>query len=217
MPQYEDPDGRLNKWVAAFVRSNPTDTLSLLKDLSAGVAERIRYQSREVEGTQAPLETLDRGWGSCRDFAVLFVGCGADAGLRRADHLRLSLQSRSRPRGLGRCRLDPRLGRGLLPGAGWITFDPTNRSVGGHNLIPVAVARDIHQATPVTGSFIGMTDSFRGMWVEVSVLARTAPLRDGEAELVFAASFRLSAGAKSDYRDRRNVAAARYASEFDRR
>jgi hypothetical protein len=32
-----------------------------------------------------------------------------------------------------------------VPGAGWITFDPTNRGVGGHNLIPVAVARDIRQ------------------------------------------------------------------------
>ena len=30
-----------------------------------------------------------------------------------------------------------------VPGAGWITFDPTNRSVGGSNLIPVAVARGI--------------------------------------------------------------------------
>ena len=43
-----------------------------------------------------------------------------------------------------------------VPGAGWITFDPTNRSVGGFNLIPVAVARDIRQAMPVTGSFVGM-------------------------------------------------------------
>ena len=34
-----------------------------------------------------------------------------------------------------------------VPGAGWITFDPTNRSVGGANLIPVAVVRDIRQAS----------------------------------------------------------------------
>jgi len=33
-----------------------------------------------------------------------------------------------------------------VPGAGWITFDPTNRGVGGFNLIPVAVARNIGQA-----------------------------------------------------------------------
>jgi transglutaminase-like putative cysteine protease len=39
-----------------------------------------------------------------------------------------------------------------VPGAGWINFDPTNRSVGGANLIPVAVARDIKQAVPVAGS-----------------------------------------------------------------
>ena len=47
-----------------------------------------------------------------------------------------------------------------MPGAGWITFDPTNRCVGGFNLIPVAVARDIQRAMPVTGSFVGMTDAF---------------------------------------------------------
>ena len=28
---------------------------------------------REVEGMQSPTRTLDRGWGSCRDFAVLFA------------------------------------------------------------------------------------------------------------------------------------------------
>ena len=58
-----------------------------------------------------------------------------------------------------------------VPGAGWITFDPTNRSVGGFNLIPVAVARDIRQATPVTGSFVGASDVFLDMNVEVSVQA----------------------------------------------
>jgi hypothetical protein len=58
-----------------------------------------------------------------------------------------------------------------VPGAGWIAFDPTNRSVGGSNLIPVAVARDIRQAVPVAGSFIGMSDAFEGMSVEVFVTA----------------------------------------------
>ena len=73
VPQYLDPERMLLAWARGFVRSDPTDTLSLLKDLSSGVAERIRYQSRESEGTQTPLETLARGIGSCRDLAVLFV------------------------------------------------------------------------------------------------------------------------------------------------
>ena len=71
--QYPDPAGRLRDWARAFVGGNPTDTLSLLKDLSTGVSRWICYQSREDEGTQSPTQTLDRGWGSCRDFAVLFV------------------------------------------------------------------------------------------------------------------------------------------------
>jgi hypothetical protein len=56
-----------------------------------------------------------------------------------------------------------------VPGAGWITFDPTNRSVGGFNLIPVAVVRDICQAIPVSGDFVGTADAFAGVSVEVPV------------------------------------------------
>ena len=78
--QYPDPAGRLRDWARAFVRGNSTDTLSLLKDLCAGVSKWIRYQSREDEGTQSPPETLDRGWGSCRDFAVLFVAAAGSGG-----------------------------------------------------------------------------------------------------------------------------------------
>ena len=72
-PQYPDPDGRLHAWARSFVRGPTTDTLALLKDLGAGVANAVLYPSRDEEGTQSPLATLDRGWGSCRDFAVLYA------------------------------------------------------------------------------------------------------------------------------------------------
>lgn len=72
-PQYVDVAGRLSGWVERFKMARPTDVLSLLRDVASGVSGRINYHSREVEGTQGPLETLDRGWGSCRDIAVLFA------------------------------------------------------------------------------------------------------------------------------------------------
>jgi transglutaminase-like putative cysteine protease len=71
--QYHDPNDRLGSWARGFVRSNPTDTSALLADLNNGVASQIFYQSRETEGTQTPIETLARGWGSCRDLAVLLI------------------------------------------------------------------------------------------------------------------------------------------------
>ena len=165
--QYADPKGRLRNWAQSFVRSKPTDTLSLLKDLSAGVARTISYQSREDEGTQSPTQTLDRGWGSCRDFAVLFAEAARTLGFGArivSGYLYNPDQERVGSGGAGSTHAWAEV---YVPGAGWITFDPTNRSVGGFNLIPVAVARDIRQAMPVAGSFVGMTDAFPGMSVEV--------------------------------------------------
>ena len=163
--QYPDPAGRLRDWAQGFVRSRPTDTLALLKDLSIGIAQGILYQSREDEGTQSPIETLDRGWGSCRDFAVLFVEAvrGLGFGARIVSGY---LYNPEREKDTGTTHAWAEV---FVPGAGWITFDPTNRGVGGFNLIPVAVARDIAQAMPVAGSFTGMTDAFQGMSVEVVV------------------------------------------------
>ena len=66
-----------------------------------------------------------------------------------------------------------------MPGAGWIVFDPTNRSVGGFNLVPVAVARDIRQATPKSGSFVGHPGAFEGMDVSVRVARSDQPTGAG--------------------------------------
>jgi transglutaminase-like putative cysteine protease len=167
--QYPDPAGQLSGWARAFVRSNPTDTLSLLKDLSAGIPGWIGYQSREDEGTQSPTQTLDRGWGSCRDFAVLFVEAARSLGFGArivSGYLYNPDLDSVGSIGAGTTHAWAEI---YVPGAGWITFDPTNRSVGGVNLIPVAVARDIRQTMPVTGSFSGMSDAFAGMTVEVRV------------------------------------------------
>jgi transglutaminase-like putative cysteine protease len=169
IPQYPDAAGRLRSWSQRFVRSNPTDTLALLKDLNAGVSEAIRYQSREDEGTQSPVDTLDRGWGSCRDFAVLFAEMARSLGFGArivSGYLCKSDQQSTGSSDAGSTHAWAEL---YVPGAGWITFDPTNRSVGGFNLIPVAVVRDIKQAMPVSGSFVGMTNAFAGMSVEVLV------------------------------------------------
>lgn len=165
VPQYADPIGRLRIWAEGFVRSRPTDTLSLLKDLSAGVTAWVRYQSREDEGTQSPIETLDRGWRSCRDFAVLFVEAARGLGFG-ARIVSGYLYNPERELEAGTTHAWAEV---FVPGAGWITFDPTNRSFGGFNLIPVAVGRGIHQVMPVAGSFNGATDAFEGLWVDVSV------------------------------------------------
>lgn len=167
--QYPDPAGRLRHWAAAFIHARPTDTLALLKDLSAGITAWISYQSRDDEGTQSPIATLERGWGSCRDIAVLFVEAARSLGFGA----RIVSGYAFNPERPGGWPGDPGSTHAwaevYVPGAGWITFDPTNRGVGGFNLIPVAVGRGIRRVMPVAGSFLGMTDAFAGMAVAVRV------------------------------------------------
>lgn len=101
----------------------------------------IRYQSCEDEGTQSPAQTLDRGWGSCRDFAVLFIEAARSLGFGArivSGYLYSPEQNIVGFTGEGSTHAWAEV---CVPGAGWITFDPTHRSVGGLNLIPVAVAR----------------------------------------------------------------------------
>jgi transglutaminase-like putative cysteine protease len=62
-----------------------------------------------------------------------------------------------------------------LPGAGWVEFDPTNATVGGQNLVRVAVAREPSQAMPVLGTYVGAPEDFIDMKVNVWVETTNNP------------------------------------------
>ncbi|MBW6424791.1 transglutaminase family protein [Rhizobium sp. XQZ8] len=167
--QYPDASGELQQWVRGFVMGNSTDTLSLLKDLSAGVSNGVSYQVRDMEGTQPPLETLRLRSGSCRDLATLLAETVRVLGLGARivsgylyDPARTLIGSSSG--GSTHAWVEV-----FLPGAGWIAFDPTNRSMGSANLIPVAAARNITQLVPVSGTFIGAADAFVSLDVAVDI------------------------------------------------
>jgi transglutaminase-like putative cysteine protease len=169
LQSYLDSGGQLRDWTQGFVAGSPTGTLSLLRDLCAGVAAQVTYEVREEEGAQTPVQTLERGRGSCRDFAVLFVDAVRSLGFGArivTGYLYDPEQNQLGSSGSGSTHAWAEV---YVPGAGWITFDPTNRSVGGYNLIPVSVARHIQQTMPVSGSFVGSEDAFEAMAVSVSV------------------------------------------------
>jgi transglutaminase-like putative cysteine protease len=168
-PQYVDVAGRLSDWVEGFVMQRPTDTLSLLKDVNDGVSSRIEYQSRESEGTQGPLETLDLGQGSCRDLAMLFAEAVRTLGMGARIVSGYLFDPSSGLVGSAGAGSTHAWVEVFVPGAGWIPFDPTNRSMGSGNLIPVAVARHITQVVPVMGSFQGKPDDVLEMTVQVTV------------------------------------------------
>lgn len=175
VPQYQDAAGPLRDWARGFVGANPTDTLALLKDLSAGIPAQVRYESRDDEGLQTPLQTLKLGVGSCRDFAVLFVEAARILGFGARIVSGYLYNPDGDLLGTDDAGSTHAWAEVYVPGAGWIAFDSTNSGVGGFNLIPVAVACDIQQAMPVTGSYAGPGDAL----LDMSVSVRVTSVADG--------------------------------------
>ena len=164
-----DPEGRLEAWARAFVRGALTDTLSLLKDLNAGILGSVAYRVRDEEGTQTPLETLALASGSCRDIAALFIAAVRHLGFgaRAVSGYLFDPQAHADDPGSTHAWAEI-----YLPGAGWIAFDPTHRRLGGANLIPVAVARSNRQIMPIAGGYVGAPQDFIAMDVAVKVTTK---------------------------------------------
>ena len=172
VPHYADANGQLQQWARGFVASSPTDTLSLLKDLNLGVHHQIRYQSRDDEGTQSPNQTLSRGWGSCRDLSVLLVEAARVLGFGARLVSGYLLPNGLATVGAGATHAWVEI---FVPGPGWIAFDPTNGTMGAAGLVPTTVARVMSQAVPAAGAFVGPSNAFARMEVEVIVRDHAVP------------------------------------------
>lgn len=155
---YPDPDGLVQAWVRTVIReAGAEQTNEILNAINQAIKARFVYSTRVAMGVQSPVETLELGSGSCRDYALLMMEACRNLGLAA--------------RFVTGYLYDPALdgasesmvGAGAthawvqvyLPGAGWIEFDPTNGTKGSSNLIRVGVARDPAQAIPVQGSYFG--------------------------------------------------------------
>jgi len=175
---HPDPKGVVSEWIHQFATAKGIDTLELLATINAAIKADFAYQAREGEGTQSPLETLERRAGSCRDFALLLIeavrclGFGARFVTGYLYDPILDGAEGDAVEGAGTTHAWADI---YLPGVGWVEYDPTNGLIAGENLIRVAVTRDPSQAVPVEGSFIGDPASFLGMDVEVTVTSGSQP------------------------------------------
>src|SRR5262245_40822386 len=163
---YPDPEHRIDEWARRFVTSpGETDTQALLLDMTTAVRCELRYEAREAEGTQSPVETLTRGSGTCRDFALLMMEAVRSLGFAARFVSGYLYDDQAVGGGATHAWVQV-----YLPGGGWVEFDPTNALVGGQKLVRVAVARDPTQATPVSGTWTGAPADFLGMTVNVEAM-----------------------------------------------
>lgn len=168
---YPDPRELLAGYARSFLTQPAMDTFELLSAINRDIHQRITYAARYDEGTQAPLDTLNGGTGTCRDLAMLMIETVRCLGFG-ARFISGYLYDPARDGGEGGA-----VGSGdthawleiYVPGAGWLEFDPTNNTCNSLDLIRIAVTRDAAQAIPIAGSFTGQGGDFLGLEVVVEV------------------------------------------------
>jgi len=154
---YYDADAMLMSWARSFIRNDgPTGSRELLVEMTQAIRNSMSYQPRGEEGVQAPIEAVRRLGYAARFISGYVYTPGLDAAAPSkatagATHAWLQV---------------------YLPGAGWLAFDPTNNLIGGTDLIRVGVARHASLASPVSGSWQGVTSDYLGMTVDVQVTKR---------------------------------------------
>ena len=130
------------------------DPLESLRRLSDTLHDSFEYVPGSTSAASPIEETLHSRKGVCQDYAHVMIaiarswhiparyvsgylyveGQDGEAELQYASHAWVEC---------------------LLPGHGWVGFDPTNRCLGGERHIRVGVGRDYHDVAPVRGIFLG--------------------------------------------------------------
>lgn len=164
------PTAEVDAWAARFLDEHRSvATLPLLHAMTLGIRHGFDYERRTQKGVQSPAETLRRGSGSCRDFALLMMEAVRSLGFAArfvSGYIFVPGIDSGATLGGGATHAWLQV---YLPGAGWIDFDPTNSIVGNRNLIRVAVAWDPRQVLPLWGTFVGPASASAGMEVSVAV------------------------------------------------
>jgi len=159
----------LDSWLTERFAFRASDAVTLLRGLSDAIHLNLRYSAREEMGTQSAAQTIERGVGTCRDYAFLFMEAARRFGFAtRFVTGYLNDQPVSDRSAIGGGATHA-WADAFVPGEGWIEFDPTNRITAGSALIRVATTRTPSQASPITGSFRGIGAICLGLTVSVEV------------------------------------------------
>lgn len=151
-PVTDDPEAVLLRWLRGLASHRDEPALAFLLRINDLIHKQFEYQSRDEEGVQTPVETLQKRSGACRDLAWLMV-----EGLRRLGYAALFATGyihspNAAIRGAGATHAWCEV---FLPDLGWLEFDPTNGLAESPDLIRVAATRTPAQALPVSGAIIG--------------------------------------------------------------
>ena len=170
--QSNTPLEQLAKDIGCERRGNP---LALLTELNETIYKLFAYVPNSTKVDSPIQEALQTRQGVCQDFAHIMIAlvrrlrvpCRYVSGYmfhRDETEKDRSLEGASHA-----------WVEALVPGLGWVAFDPTNNLVGGDRHIRVAIGRDYADVPPTRGVYKGEAQSELSVAVTVSPVDSVAP------------------------------------------
>jgi transglutaminase-like putative cysteine protease len=156
----------LSAFALELMQAAKHETIPFLTLLAEEIYQRLEYMLREHGDPWTPEETIIKGKGSCRDFAMLFIDICRSVGIA----------SRFVS---GYCISDAAAGGDMhawaevyLPGAGWRGFDPSRGLSVNDDYIAVAAGQLSQDAAPTFGSFRGEAVSSMNAEISMSIAGK---------------------------------------------
>jgi transglutaminase-like putative cysteine protease len=147
---------------------NGRDPLTLIRDLNRNLYDEFEY-AKESTSVDSPIEdALQSRRGVCQDFAHIMIAMLRNLRIpsryvsgylyRDAEHKDRSAEGATHA-----------WVEALLPGLGWVGFDPTNNLIAETRHIRTAIGRDYADVPPTKGTLLGSSSAASELKVRVKV------------------------------------------------
>lgn len=174
---FTHPTEKLREFAKEIEVERRDDPLTLLRHIGAEINSRFSYVKKSTRADSPIDEALIARQGVCQDFTHIFIALGRMVGIPCRYVSGYLYHSGSRDRTTGGAT--HAWAEALLPGVGWVGFDPTNNSVAGSRHIRVGVGRDYADVPPTRGVYKRAKETTS----ELEVTVRVSPSDELPPEL----------------------------------
>jgi len=172
---FAQPTGALLDFARELDLKRRDDPLTVLREMNAAIYNAFDYVPQSTSADSPIDEALETRKGVCQDYTHIMIAlarrlrvpCRYVSGylFHRVEYNDRSAQDATHA-----------WVEALLPGLGWVGFDPTNNLLAGQRHIRVAVGRDYSDVPPTRGVFKGAAES------ELSVAVQVKPAEEPDSE-----------------------------------
>ncbi|HEY3161502.1 MAG TPA: transglutaminase family protein [Vicinamibacterales bacterium] len=152
------------------------DPLSTLRGLMAEMYARFEYSPQATRVDSRIDEALQARRGVCQDFSHIFIALARHLGIptRYVSGYLFRDETAADRSSDGATHA---WAEALMPGLGWVGFDPTNNVIAGERHIRVAIGRDYADVPPTRGVYKGVSE----VRSDLSVAVRIGPVAPPDA------------------------------------